>query len=314
MGDTIVKVTLPTDSRGFLGRLCPSADCRQYFKLKPGTGLPTSGCRCPYCGASGDTQAFSTADQIEYAKSIALRQFAEPLLRQFGQNMQGTRGGLIEIKFSMHTPEFRIHHYRDADVETDATCDHCGLEFAVYGVFALCPDCGKLNAFSVFRKSIEACGRRLKLLDLEDTKGDDELARSILRDALTSSVSAFDALGKKLREVAPQVFPAKPRNLFQNFYALDAALRANGQGITDRLGSQQRSSRLLLLLQVRHIVAHNSCVIDDDFIKNVPSYASSRGRLYRLSRAELEETLGLLGDLTNTLQRDFAVLVSQRPS
>lgn len=310
MGDQIVKVTLQADSRGMLGRRCPSSDCAQYFKLKPGTGLPTSECYCPYCETGGDTQSFSTPDQIEYAKSIAAKQVMEPLLRQFGQNLtrisNQTRGGFIELKFSMRTPQFRIHHYREADVETDVTCDNCGLEFAVYGVFALCPDCRQLNAFAVFTKSLEACRRRLALLDLEETGADADLERSILRDVLTSSVAAFDAVGKRLREAAPTIFPAKPRNLFQNFRALDSALAANGRGIAARLGDEERASRLQFLVQVRHIIEHNMGVVDDDFIRIVPACGHLRGKIYPLARVEVEELLVLLSDLTDTLRLDFS--------
>ena len=155
--------------------------------------------------------------------------------------------------------------------------------------------------------------KRLRLLELDETKSDPELERSILVDTLGGSVSAFDALGKKLREVAPQVFPAHPRNLFQNFSALDAALRANSRSIADRLGGQERAFRLQLLLQVRHIVEHNLGVVDDDFIRNVPTHRSMRGRLYPLTLDEVDDLLVLLSDLAGTLQRDFQPPASPSP-
>ena len=40
-----------------------------------------------------------------------------------------------------------------------------GLHFAVYGVFATCPDCTGMNATAVFHKSMEAARRRLSLLE-----------------------------------------------------------------------------------------------------------------------------------------------------
>jgi len=42
MDDEIrLKVTLPTDDEGMVGRECPQ--CKQYFKIKPGTGLAEIG-------------------------------------------------------------------------------------------------------------------------------------------------------------------------------------------------------------------------------------------------------------------------------
>lgn len=54
MSDRLIRVTLPTDESGMVGRQCPSSTCGRYFKLKLGTGLPTSASHCPYCGWAGD--------------------------------------------------------------------------------------------------------------------------------------------------------------------------------------------------------------------------------------------------------------------
>ena len=42
----------------------------------------------------------------------------------------------------------QVHSYIEKQLETAGTCDQCSLEFAVYGVFASCPDCGQLNALT----------------------------------------------------------------------------------------------------------------------------------------------------------------------
>jgi len=60
--DMSIKVNLPSDEQGFIGRECPK--CYKYFKVKPGTGLSTSICHCPYCAYTGDYNEFSTKDQI----------------------------------------------------------------------------------------------------------------------------------------------------------------------------------------------------------------------------------------------------------
>jgi len=68
-----VNVKLPEDEKGFIGRKCPQ--CGKYFKVKIGTGLNDSECNCPYCGFAGDHQKFVTDEQLEYAKSVAMRKF-----------------------------------------------------------------------------------------------------------------------------------------------------------------------------------------------------------------------------------------------
>jgi hypothetical protein len=75
----------------------------------------------------------------------------------------------------------------------DQQCQECGLQFAVYGVFATCPDCTRMNAQAVFRKSMEAARRRPSLLDGDV---DSEMIEGLLSDALGAAVGAFDAIGR----------------------------------------------------------------------------------------------------------------------
>jgi hypothetical protein len=309
MGDNLIKVTIPTDENGMVGRQCPSFDCGQYFKLKPGTGLPIGDCGCPYCGTRAEAAEFSTPDQIEYAKSVAVEEVVGPMLEDFKRDIEAlnrpSRNSLISLKFSVDLPTFHLHQYREADVETPVTCSNCSLEFAVFGVFASCPDCGLLNAFDVFQPSLEVCRRRLRLADLPETAGDAELVKAILVDSLGSAVAAFDALGKKLRQQRPDILPQKPRNLFQNVRALDKALTTGtGQGTAARLGVAGFDD-LARLFQVRHVYEHNLGVVDEDFLTKVPGYAHLRGRLYPLSKDDVERVVDLLDQLASSLRQDF---------
>jgi hypothetical protein len=309
MGDRTIRVSVPTDEHGMVGRQCPSPECGQYFKLKPGTGLPIEDCGCPYCEARADASEFRTPDQLEYAKSVVVKQVVEPVLQDFKRNIEAlnrpSRDSLIDIRFSVKTPSFRIHSYRESDVETLASCDNCGLEFAVFGVFAFCPDCGQLNAFDVFEACLEVCRRRLRLLDLPETAADPELVKAVLVDALGSAVAAFDALGKKLRQARPDVFPDRPKNLFQNLAALDRSLdKATEAGLAARLGADGFDN-LVRLFQVRHVYEHNLGVVDEEFVAKVPAYRHLKGRLYPLSREDVERLIELLGQLSSSLENEF---------
>src|ERR1700693_3569533 len=77
LGQT-VSVTLPKDDSGYIGRECPVESCLGYFKVRPGTGLPGADipCYCPYCGHNGASNTFYTKEQVEFARSVALRQGA----------------------------------------------------------------------------------------------------------------------------------------------------------------------------------------------------------------------------------------------
>ena len=298
--DMNIKVSLPSDEQGFIGRECPK--CYKYFKVKFGTGLPTSICHCPYCGYTGDHNEFFTKDQIEYAKSIALREVmgrvVEPGLRKlersFKELERATRGGFIQIKIkTKRSPMiFPLKYYQEKEVETYVTCDNCGLEFAVYGIFANCPDCGKLNALIIFKKSIEVARKRIHLLDV--IKGENELREAILEDALSGGVSTFDALGKVLQSRYPDIFPQRPKNLFQNLKALsDALSKSIGKSLSDIIG-RENFEFLFKMFQVRHIYEHNMGVIDDDFVRKVPNLGHLKGRKYPLKQDEIEKLLAVV--------------------
>jgi len=158
-----ISVNIPTDGEGMLGREC--LECKRYFKIKPGTGLPTSYCYCPYCEYEGDSNTFWTQDQIKYAESIALNkainQLVKPSLDKFTKSLKdlerSTRDSPIKITVKVTGGDFNFptKYYKEKELETKVICDNCGLEFSIYGVFSRCPDCKKLNAFIVYEKSLE---------------------------------------------------------------------------------------------------------------------------------------------------------------
>jgi len=300
------QISIPKDDDGFIGREC--LECKRYFKLRLGTGLPTQHCHCPYCEYEGDQNTFWTQDQLDYAQSvgkqIAYEQFVEPLLddlaKSFKKLESSTRGGFLQIKVNTTRtkPFFPIKYYNESELETHLTCDNCRLEFAIYGVFSRCPDCSQLNAFSVFQKSIEVCKKQIELFSLFQNDKDVELAN--LKFILGNAISSFDGLGKELRKKLDGKFPDKPKNLFQNIDELEKILLQNFN-----LDIKTNLSNFLFLrqmFQVRHIFEHNMGVIDADFIKKVPSLSHLVDRKYPLTLNEVQLFLNLLTDLGKIIE------------
>jgi len=192
--------------------------------------------------------------------------------------------------------DFPLKNYREKDLETHVTCDNCGLEFAIYGVFANCPDCGQLNALTIFSKSIEVARKKLGLIGGLSAHEKD-LKEAFLEDALSGGISAFDAFGKALRNKYPEKLPQKPKNLFQNILELDGSLsELIGKSFSGVVG-RDRFAFLTKMFQVRHVYEHNMGVIDNDFIKRIPELSHLRGRKYALSLDEIDEFLTDLGEL-----------------
>lgn len=287
-----INVSFPKDKHGMFGRECPS--CKGYFKVKFGTGLPTNECICPYCGEKADHSQFYTQAQVEYAQSIAVREVLGPELKKleksFKELERSTRGDFIQFKVRTTGFNFPLRYYQEEELETHVICDHCGLEFAVYGVFANCPDCARLNALVIFNKSIEVAKKRSKLLESID-QSDKSLREAVLEDALSGGISSFDAFGKALRLKYPYKLPKRPKNLFQNIVALSNCLaNAWGKPLANLIGKKEYEF-LTKWFQVRHVYEHNMGVVDDDFVKKVPGSNHLKGKKYPLDRSEIEKFL-----------------------
>lgn len=299
-----INVPFPTDELGMFGRECPS--CKGYFKVKLGTGLPTSECICPYCGEKSEHSQFFTKAQVEYAQSVAAREVIGPELKKleksFRELERSTRGGFIQFKVRTTGFNFPLKYYQEKDLETHVTCDNCGLEFAIYGVFANCPDCARLNALVIFNKSIEVAKRRLRLIDSIDQR-EKSLIEAILDDALSGGISAFDGFGKALRTKYPNKLAKRPKNLFQNITALSDCLnKTTGKSLMDLI-SQKEYESLFKWFQVRHIYEHNMGVVDDDFIKKIPNMAHMKGKKYALKADEIGNFLDEIKKTGNKLMK-----------
>lgn len=287
-----IPVKFPNDEHGLTGRECPS--CKGYFKVKFGTGLPTSECICPYCGEKGNHDQFFTQAQIEYAKSVAVREVLGPEMRKLERSFKdlerSTRGGLIQFKVKTTGFNFPLKYYQERELETYVICDYCGLEFAIYGVFANCPDCARLNALVVFKKSIEVAKKRLKLIDSLD-RPEKAFKEAIMEDALSGGISAFDGFGKALRTKYPNKLTKRPKNLFQNIIALSDCLKKTCDKSLSDLINKNEFEFLLKWFQVRHIYEHNMGVVDGDCVKIIPGMKYLKGKKYALDQNEIKKFL-----------------------
>lgn len=296
---------MPKDENGMLGREC--LKCERYFKLKPGTGLPTDNCHCPYCEYVGPSNTFWTQEQIEYAKSIAMQQAFDQVIKPSLDRLtdylksleNSTRNSLIKIKVEITGTEmeFPVEYYSEKELETKVVCNECGLNFSIYGVFSNCPDCNRTNGFLIYDSSLEVIQRKLTIFSQPELPED--IRESALNTILTSAISAFDGLGKELKKRQPEIYKSKSKNLFQNLYLLN---KVRSQYFEQNINE---FSELLKMFQIRHCVEHNMGVIDKDCIEKIPELKSYEGKKYKLSKGELESFLRRMKELGNYVKIDF---------
>src|SRR3990170_1049705 len=194
-----IKISIPTDEDGLIGRECPNPDCLGYFKVKFGTGLKGENlpCHCPYCGHTTSHDHFWTQEQLEYARSIAVSEVSKALkadVKDLDRKLRRrTRNSFLKLSMEFKGGTHPIRYYRDKQLETKVVCDYCTLEYAIYGVFAFCPDCGAHNSLQILGKNFEMVGKEIKLA--QDTE-DKELTKPLTEDGLENAVSSFDGYGR----------------------------------------------------------------------------------------------------------------------
>ncbi len=301
MGDKL-SIAIPADEDGFVGRECPNPECLGYFKIQPGTGLKGDKlpCHCPYCGHIGGSDTFFTKEQIEYAKSVAIKQITDALKRDMQEwdreLRRSTSNSFIKLSLDYKPGHHPVQYYREKQLETIVICDQCALRYAVYGVFASCPDCGSHNSRQILDKNIELVEKELQLTESMET----QLAEHLVGDALENAVAAFDGFGRETCRVfaAKASSQAAAENLsFQNLPA--ARQRVIGLFGLDIQGGMAVDDWEFVCrcFQKRHLLAHKMGVVDQAYVDATHDPAVVLGRKIVIERSEVRKLAGLLREL-----------------
>jgi len=305
-----ISVPIPADEDGFTGRECPVDDCLGYFKIQYGTGLKGEGlpCHCPYCGQANSHDKFWTIEQIEYAKSVALNRitgaFLQDLKAMEFNHRPPSRGFGIGISMKVEGHPHPIWYYREKQLETEVICDSCTLRYAIYGVFAFCPDCGQHNSLQILNKNLELAEKEIALAKTVES----DLANHLIGDALENSVSAFDGFGRKICQVnaAKSSDTARAENIsFQNL------IRAR-QRVQELFGfdfaadvQAQEWDFACRCFQKRHLLAHAMGVVDEAYIRATQDSQAVLGRKVSINSDEVVTLISLLRNLGSHLSSNF---------
>jgi hypothetical protein len=284
-----ISVPIPRDEEGYIGRECPVETCLGYFKITLGTGVKgPAPCHCPYCGHVAEQSSFFTTEQIEYAKSVVIKQVTDAIhadlkALEFDHKPRGGFGIGFSMKVSRSNPP-PIRHYREKQLETKVTCDNCTLKYAIYGVFGWCPDCGTHNSLQILSKNLELAKKELALADAVDV----DLAEHLIGDALENVVSAFDGFG---REICSQ----KGADIrFQNLVGARRVVQEQfGFDFADELDDDSWIAACRVF-QKRHLLAHKMGVIDAEYVQKASDPNAVVGRRIRVAPPEVSQAANLV--------------------
>ena len=285
------SVAIPPDEDGYTGRECPK--CEKYFKIKFGTGLPkATDCHCPYCNHVGPQSEFFTKEQIEYAKSVLLNAITSDLVAGLKRlEKETSQRGLVSIAIKVKGRTTPIAYYSERQLEERIACRNCTLQYAIYGAFAHCPDCGVHNSIQILSANFDVV---LRTLDLSRA-ADSDVARQLVEDALENAVSCFDGFGREHCSRLP-----RPRSFQDIERARDQLKHDLGVDIGGSLDSAQWRF-LCEQFQKRHVISHKMGVMDSEYVQRTNSPVSLVGRKVSISNADVHLVVDHLRVVANDL-------------
>jgi|AntAceMinimDraft_16_1070373.scaffolds.fasta_scaffold06695_7 Zn ribbon nucleic-acid-binding protein len=290
-----IKLKMPTDIHGFVGRECPV--CKKYFKIKFGTGLKNPApCHCPYCNHIAPHDQFWTIEQINYAKSVASNYVSNELLKTLKKSeVKSKPNQLISFEIKVKGRPTSIDYYSERDLEQYVCCKNCTLEYAIYGKFSYCPDCGIHNSHEIFITNIEL----FKKLFLLCQNSEPAISKLIIEDALENSISVFDGSCRntlKLKDSSHNIS-------FQNIYNVRNKL-IKKYGFDIALGINKKDwDKIILAFQKRHLLAHNLGVVDQEYINKTNSDSRLLGKEVSITQEEVIEISNFLKKMAENLSK-----------
>lgn len=285
-------VPLPTDEDGMVGRECPRDDCApRYFKIalreetSPDASIERSAeeskdntLYCPYCGYQADTQEFTTPDQLEWLRSLIVRDMVRTIQGSFKKafgSSRSTRGKLFSVRLSYKPGRLpSVRHYAEKKLKRIVKCDECGNEYAVYGIAIYCPRCGRGNLHVHLKRSVEIIRTLLDMKTDVERQGGSEAGYHLLGNCLEDCVSLFEgvlrviysqALRRFVSTEARQQKLSDLRNSFQNLSRAENIIRSDlGWGLLDNVLQSERDF-LEVQFAKRHVITHNLGLVDERY-------------------------------------------------
>ena len=309
------SVFIKTDADGFLGRECPEEKCKGYFKIQPSPDLQKKNIfyYCPYCGHFARYDHFWTKKQIKYVHSMVTRKFVDAIHKdlkkmEFNHKPHGNFGIEISMKVSRNS-KYPIRQYREKKLKTEVVCKHCTLRYAIYGVFAFCPNCGKHNSLQILDINLGVVEKMLVLAGDVDI----DVADRLIENALEDCVSAFDGFGRELcrRHAGHSTNPKKAEKIsFQN---LEGAMKNVAVLFSFNLSDLITSDEWTFLyrgFQKRHLIAHNMRIVDQAYINKVDDMEAIIGRIISVSEKDVRLTMLAVRKLADGITEKMAGLNS----
>lgn len=319
-----ISLPVPADEKGYVDKECPNQECLYVFKVSEADWrelFKDEEVFCPRCGHSAPATSWFTTQQVEHARDVGIAQIEARLgsalqsdARAF--NSRQPRGGLVRMSMSYSgstSAGFVLPAKAREVLEQELSCENCGAHFAVLGCAFFCPCCGHNSVERTFNDALRKVlanldGLGLVRAALRDAGLDDEAemtCTTLIESSLQDCVTAFQTLCTGVfSRLAPEV--SLPRNVFQRLDDGSALWKTTfGAGYQNVLDVAELS-RFSLYLQRRHLLAHNSGLVDDTYVSKTSDLRWRVGQRIVIAPDDVRDCVAIIRKLTDGLRSQVA--------
>jgi len=319
-----MRITIPTDEDGMVGRECPNQDCSPgYFKIKLGTGITEhqETAFCPYCRTEAEPSNFTTQAQKDYAialvKNHAVNGINRMLKKSLGLNSAGKKkigAGLFSIEMSLKPgrPDY-VPRPLEEELRRDIVCSNCGLEHSVFGLATWCADCGQDIFLDHVDKEFQVIEKMLSVVDKRREELGARVAGRDIENAIEDMVSIFEAVMKIITsrhlinqgtsaDETADILEKQIRNQYQNIKSAQVVFKKFvGIDLFEGLPDMSLEA-LTLIFEKRHPITHNLGVIDRKYLARVRS-GELQGREIKVSSQEMFDMIEIARSIVSSAYR-----------
>jgi hypothetical protein len=280
-----IPIPVLSDNEGYFGRICPA--CNEYFRTDAGG----EEYYCPYCSHFEHTLAFTTSNQREYIKT-----YIQTIISALETKSD------IEIDLDDIVANLPNNHspfvYSEERQQKNSSCKSCKTRYDILGEFGCCPNCGQLNTLDVYNDNLNLLLKRINNSSLMEVE--EEIQYNEWAEILKNCISDFEAMAKDIRDELFKIPATVDRKAelrsvsFQRIFEANESL-SKWFGIDFMKGVSDEDKLFLnRCFQRRHILTHNSGVVDDKYIKNTNDTTVRINQKIRIEKDEAFHLIALM--------------------
>lgn len=312
-----VSVPIESDEKGYIDKQCPSEECEFIFKVIEEDWkniFKDEAVWCPLCRHEAPSDQWFTIEQIEHAKAEALTIVKGKIHNALSSgaqkfNRRQSRNSFIsmsmEVKGGMQRT-YTIPAQAAELMQLEIQCEECGARFAVIGSAYFCPACGHNSVTQTFSDSLRKIkakkdGIEIVRKALTESIGKDEAeltCRSLRETCISDGVVAF----QKFCEGMYENFGKVPFNAFQRLEQ-GSSLWSNvvHMGYNEWLSADEYT-KLNILYQKRHLLAHNEGIVDSQYIDKSCDATYKEGQRIVISDNDIDSLVLCLEKLSDGIK------------